>query len=77
MVEGAGYIAGESMRNDTKQTIEPDRLCYRSLVNECGPIGAEHEPSAIYIVTEREPEAGLVVESDVDGWQAATTTLKF
>jgi hypothetical protein len=60
MVEGAGYIAGESMRNDTKQTIEPDRLCYRSLVNECGPIGAEHEPSAIYIVTEREPEAGLL-----------------
>jgi hypothetical protein len=33
------------MRNDTERTIEPGRLCYRSLVNECGPIGAEHEPS--------------------------------
>ena len=77
MVEGAGYIAGESMRNDTKQTIEPGRLYYQSLVNECGSIGAEHEPSAVFIVTECEPEAGLVGEPNADGWQAATTTLKF
>ena len=30
MVEGAGYIAGEPMRNDTERTIEPGRLCSRA-----------------------------------------------
>jgi hypothetical protein len=46
--------------------------CCRAIVSEPAPIGAEHEPSAIYIVTEREPEPAAVGEPNADGCRAAT-----